>query len=370
MKIFHCCETLKGGIATHLNNLVRLQLREYANAEIYVLCPAHHAEYVDAPGVNVVTFTHRGRNPLAMAILWWQWALLVWRHQPDLIHLHSTFAGLIGRTIPHAARIVYCAHGWSFETNASPLKKRAYQLVERMLAARADEIIVISRSELDAAVVAGIDGGKCTIVYNGITERPATPPAKPAGEAISVLFVGRLDEQKGYDVLLDAFHQLDGDKLRLDLVGEAVQSDSAPLDLPRNVSAHGWLSHDRLDALMAASDVLVVPSRWEGFGMVAIEAMREGKPSWPMMSAAWAKSSPTVRPACCSPRSMRRRSRTSSQARQAAAERHGQGLAPPLRDHVHRPRNVCRDRSHLSPGAPGQHVRPRRLREGRRRMRH
>ena len=278
MKIFHCCETLKGGIATHLNNLVRLQLAEYPDAEITVLCPAHHAEYVDAPGVKVIPFTHRGRNALGIAALWWEWAGLIRRHKPDLLHLHSTFAGVIGRTVPHSAQIVYCAHGWSFTTNASTLKKHCYRFIEKLLSGRSDAIIVISRSELDAAIAAGIDGEKCSIVYNGIEERPARPATASAAGTISALFVGRLDEQKGYDVLIEAFRLLGDKDLRLVIVGEAVQNRSQVLELPANVSAHGWMSHDQLDTLIAASDVLVVPSRWEGFGMVAIEAMREGKP--------------------------------------------------------------------------------------------
>lgn len=278
MKIFHLCETLKGGIATHLNNLVRLQLKEYRDAEITVLCPAHHAEYVDAPGVTIIPFTHRGRSPLGIAALWWEWAGLIRRHQPDLLHLHSSFAGLIGRTVPHSARTVYCAHGWSFTTNTSASKKRIYRMVEKLLSVRSDAIVVISRSELDAAIEAGIDARRCTIVYNGVEERPQTPAIPSPDSTVSALFVGRLDEQKGYDVLIDAFRVLGDKDIRLDIVGEAVQSRSVLPDLPGNVTAHGWMSHAELDAIISASDVVVVPSRWEGFGLVAIEAMREGKP--------------------------------------------------------------------------------------------
>lgn len=278
MKIFHLCETLKGGIATHLNSLLRHQREDYRDAEIVVLCPAHHAEFVDGPGVTVIPFVHRGRNPRGIAGLWREWAGLIRHHQPDLLHLHSSFAGLIGRTVPHRARTIYCAHGWAFTTNASPLKKRIYSAIERLLSRRTDAIIVISQSEMDAAVAAGIDKRKCIIVFNGVEDRTPAIDVRSAEGPIRALFIGRFDEQKGYDVLIDAFRLLGDHPMRLHLVGEAVQGQDRLPELPANVTTQGWIKPNELGAVIAASDVLVVPSRWEGFGLVAIEAMREGRP--------------------------------------------------------------------------------------------
>ena len=278
MKIFHLCETLKGGIATHLNSLLRHQREDYRDADIVVLCPAHHAEFVDVAGVTVIPFVHRGRNPRGIASLWREWAGLIRQHQPDVLHLHSSFAGLIGRTVPHRARTIYCAHGWAFTTNASPLKKRIYSAIERLLSRRTDAIIVISQSEMEAAIAAGIDPRKCTVVYNGVEDRPPAIDVRPADGPIQALFVGRFDEQKGYDVLIDAFRLLGDQPIQLHLVGEAVQGQGKLPDLPSNVTTQGWITPSELGAVIAASDVLAVPSRWEGFGLVAIEAMREGRP--------------------------------------------------------------------------------------------
>jgi len=278
MRIFHLCETLKGGIATHLNSLLRLQREDYSDADIVVLCPAHHAEFVDVPGVTVIPFVHRGRNLRGIVSLWREWAGLIRQHRPDVLHLHSSFAGLIGRTVPHKARTIYCAHGWAFTTNASPLKKRIYTAIERLLSSRTDAIIVISQAEMDAAIAAGIDERKCVVVYNGVEDRPPTIDVRPADGPVKVLFVGRFDEQKGYDVLIDAFRLLEDQPVRLHLVGEAVQGQGKLPELPPNVTTQGWITPGELGAVIAASDVLVVPSRWEGFGLVAIEAMREGRP--------------------------------------------------------------------------------------------
>jgi glycosyltransferase involved in cell wall biosynthesis len=60
------------------------------------------------------------------------------------------------------------------------------------------------------------------------------------------------------------------------VVGAAVVADSRSLAPPPNAREMGWLARERIAVLCGAADVLVVPSRWEGFGLVALEAMRCG----------------------------------------------------------------------------------------------
>jgi glycosyltransferase involved in cell wall biosynthesis len=67
--------------------------------------------------------------------------------------------------------------------------------------------------------------------------------------------------------------------IHLHVVGEAVVSkDSKASFAQPNVSYYGWLPRARVFDLIAGADAVVVPSRWEGFGLIAIEAMRMGKP--------------------------------------------------------------------------------------------
>jgi glycosyltransferase involved in cell wall biosynthesis len=61
-------------------------------------------------------------------------------------------------------------------------------------------------------------------------------------------------------------------------IGASVVSGGPALDLPDNVAPLGWLDEPRIMAQLAMADVVAMPSRWEGFGLVAIEAMRAGRP--------------------------------------------------------------------------------------------
>jgi glycosyltransferase involved in cell wall biosynthesis len=156
-------------------------------------------------------------------------------------------------------------------------KRRFYAFVERALAHITDVIINISRHEDQQARAHGIAPGKCVIVRNGVSSRSTSGMASsPFDEAfINLLFVGRFDRQKGLDLLLRVMRRLQDAPIRLYVIGSSVLNAQA-MQPPHNVTMLGWLPRDSLHTYYAAADGLVVPSRWEGFGLVAIEAMRAG----------------------------------------------------------------------------------------------
>jgi glycogen synthase len=112
-------------------------------------------------------------------------------------------------------------------------------------------------------------------------------------DAPVILFVGRLEPRKGIDTLLEAAPDVlrHFPTVRLVLAGndtilgpdgrtyaEAFQRDPTNSDLRDRVSFLGIVGDDELAELYASSDICVAPSRYESFGLIAIEAMRAGKP--------------------------------------------------------------------------------------------
>lgn len=99
----------------------------------------------------------------------------------------------------------------------------------------------------------------------------------------SVLFVGRLTPEKGFDLLLDAMTRVRGD-WHLNVVGDGISMAKeharvATMKLSDRVTFHGWLRGDALAAAYRDAAVVVVPSRWpEPFGIVGIEAMAAARP--------------------------------------------------------------------------------------------
>ncbi len=91
----------------------------------------------------------------------------------------------------------------------------------------------------------------------------------------TVLYVGRLDPEKGVDVLIDAMRNADAD---LVVVGDGSQSAALRQTAPANVRFTGWLDRDQLVPWFAAADVFALPSRSEQWGMVLNEAAAAGLP--------------------------------------------------------------------------------------------
>lgn len=126
----------------------------------------------------------------------------------------------------------------------------------------------------------GLLGGE--VVVNGI--ETGHSPSVPRSAGRYLFAVGRLGRMKGFDLLLEAFSQasLDGN-VRLIIGGDgperrALEALTADPRLKDRVEFRGWLAPDEVAATMAAAMAVVVPSRSEAFGIVALEAWRAGAP--------------------------------------------------------------------------------------------
>ncbi|GHA25433.1 glycosyl transferase [Devosia pacifica] len=277
MRVLHFAETLYGGTGTYLNEVLGLQSNAYQR--VVVLCPEDQRHLIDSAGVEVVGIQGGGRTLSGLVALANGWRHHLRSTAYDVVHLHSSFAGAIGRLVTRpAARLVYCAHGWAFAGEAGRRGALLYALAERALALSTDAIVNISESETRLAASWGLPGARCVQVANGLRDAACTP-LPPNRKAKALLFVGRYDRQKGLDLLLEAMPMLAEDGFTLTMIGGNVIGHSVrPEALPAGVIDRGWQTGEDIQQAMAAADAVIVPSRWEGFGLVAVEAMRAGRP--------------------------------------------------------------------------------------------
>jgi len=209
---------------------------------------------------------------------------------PDVVHTHLIHGDLYGL---RAARQAGFPATISSRHNDNPFRRNpVVKMAIRAAMHRADRVIAISAALADFVTqTEGVPAEKVTVIRYGLEPRSYPPDAvaqahtrlKLPLEVPVVGFFGRLIAQKGVDVLLEAFTRLRPahPDARLIIVGDGDQRDNletqaAALGLETCVTFTGWV--DDAAVLMLGCDVIAMPSRWEGFGLVALEAMNARRP--------------------------------------------------------------------------------------------
>jgi glycosyltransferase involved in cell wall biosynthesis len=298
-RVLHLTQPIDGGVARVVTDLVRAQLAD--GFDVTVACPeSAFGERLRALGADVRPWrASRAPGPRLPGEVR-QLVRVIDDVRPDLVHAHSSKAGLAGRlAVRGRIPTVFQPHAWSFEVVGGRTATLA-RTWERWGARWAARVVCVSEGERATGVRAGI-AGRWHVVPNGIdpehfcpgdarTAVPAglgpsagpggsAPPASaPGPSAPLVVCVGRLCRQKGQDVLLRAWDtvvcRVPG--ARLALVGDGPDHDRLREVAPDSVLFAGAVA-DPLPWYRAA-DVVVLPSRWEGMALAPLEAMGCGRP--------------------------------------------------------------------------------------------
>ncbi|HST16922.1 MAG TPA: glycosyltransferase [Gaiellaceae bacterium] len=204
--------------------------------------------------------------------------------EPDLLHTHLVHADVYGSVASRMAGVPFV----STRHNDDRYQLGPFRYVDRAFAARASRLIAISDAVRRFLVGAGLPDRKFETIHYGLDDMPSlpsetTPEAAGIREgAPLVLAIGRLIAQKDHATLLRAFAQVHErhPAARLAILGEgplrpeteALVRELGLADavvLPGRLETRDWLER---------ADVFVHSSRWEGFGIVLLEAMLAGLP--------------------------------------------------------------------------------------------
>lgn len=282
MKILHVGEYVNGGVATYLRTLLN-RLQKYNDIENYLLISEYKSQKNWENITKKVFYYKYKRSIVNIFSAIKQIHEVIEKVNPDIIHVHSTWAGLFVR-LPYLfrkrkAKIIYQSHGWAFLMDTSKYKKNIYALVERILSMPTDKIINISNYEQNQAIKYGLNKNKMIMIYNGVEDKVNKSNLKLNWDKnkINLLFVGRLDKQKGLDLFLDVYDKMKLENIHLYVIGTSVLDNNLPQNT-KYVTYLGWVDSKDIDEYYQACDAVIMPSRWEGFGLVAIEAMRNSKP--------------------------------------------------------------------------------------------
>ncbi|MDQ1695753.1 MAG: hypothetical protein QOJ03_1106 [Frankiaceae bacterium] len=266
-----------GGIGRHVHTVAGEMVRR--GHDVAVVGPAASAATFDwaATGAAFVPAPIGGASPRAL-----RRATAMLRRaaaERDVVHAHGVRTGAVAA----AARLRPLVVTWHNGPHDRWRRRLAHPALEQLVARRADLTLTVSADLSNRAARAGARAVETVVVV-----APPLPSAGRSPEAVRselgvgarplVLAVGRLEPQKRIDVLVDALAGWPGP---VSPVAVVAGTGSLEADLRRQIERTGApvrLLGRREDVadLMTAADVVVLPSAWEGYPLVAQEALRAG----------------------------------------------------------------------------------------------
>ncbi len=224
------------------------------------------------------------------------------RDRPDVVHTHSSKAGVVGRLAAIAAGIpcVHTVHGWGPLDAGGAISGRAVVAVERLLARRTAALVTVGQADLDRGLELGIGrSDQYRLIRSGI-ELPwpvdtdqasaevdgAAPDRQEVRDELGlsgrwvVGMVGRMAAQKDQVLLIEAFGAAAMADATLVLVGDGPTRGEIEAAVARWPDLDIRLLGARPDGarLVAGFDVAVNASRWEGLPRTVVEAAASGVP--------------------------------------------------------------------------------------------
>ncbi|MHA6797150.1 glycosyltransferase [Pseudonocardia bannensis] len=287
--ILHVAQPTTGGVYRYLTKVCRYQLS--LGWRVLVASPTDGplAADVQSTGARHIPWQAERAPDLAVIRETRRLKAIVDAISPDIIHLHSSKAGLAGRLAIRGSRpTIFQPHGWSWLAISGPAGHLAMRW-ERLATRWCDRLICVGSGEAKVGRLAGLKA-TMEIVRNGVdlqefqfSDAKAKDIARQnlglSPSAKIAICSGRWSLQKGQDVLCSAWQSVTSaiPAARLVFVGAADGDDNRHLGaLDETISSVPAVPDMR--QWYAAADLVVIPSRWEGLPLTALEALASGRP--------------------------------------------------------------------------------------------
>jgi glycosyltransferase involved in cell wall biosynthesis len=220
--------------------------------------------------------------------------------QPDVVHTHSSKAGIVGRWAADKAKvpvIVHTIHGLAFTASTSRVVNHIYKVLERQAAPLTDRIVCVADAMRDQSLAGGVGTAKQYVtVYSGMATSPFVSPATPReitrkrfgieSNHVVAGTIARLFHMKGHDDLLSLAPELCAKlpNLRFMWVGDGLLREQFQLTIDRmglrdRFIFTGLVPPEQVPDLTAAMDILVHPSRREGLARALPQGQLAGCPA-------------------------------------------------------------------------------------------
>ena len=296
MKVLHITESLGAGVGHY----VWLAMRAQAAAGHTVVL-AHSIRHDTMTNLNesFAFLTKRVVVPMVTevsvakdAVSVWRLAALLRQEQPDIVHLHSSKAGVLGRVavwltdicLRRHTGVFYSPHGFAFlRQDVSTIKQKLYLGFERVAAMLGGTLVACSATE--AKLASGQVGHpNVRLIENAIDLNEVLCSEGSADGRLNVLNAGRVCYQKAPWRFKAVAHRCSDMTARFVWLGDGdlaceFLAETAQVNTLANLKLTGWLSRAKLIEWLAKADIFLMPSLWEGMPLALIEAQAAGVPA-------------------------------------------------------------------------------------------
>jgi len=271
MRVLHVIESLGGGVLSSVLSMV--DATPDIEHHLAVWQRRKHAGTGDQLGAFTAIHLLPGQVRRATRSL----RALVGEQAPDVVHAHSSYAGVLARAADLGAAVAYSPHCFAFERrDLGTVARSTFREVERSLVRRTEVLVACSPHEASLAV----DLGHRRVVM--VPNRPLQPPDLRVrrDEPFRIVTVGRVTAQKDWRHFLDVKREVDRHDvrgLRWEWLGSG--DDDGELALrAEGVAVSGWLPRTEVIDRLGAAQAYLHTAAWEGAPVSIVEAAAVGLP--------------------------------------------------------------------------------------------
>ena len=196
---------------------------------------------------------------------------------PDVIHIHSTYAGAICRLLPFIPRkkTIYTPHGYAFLRDDHSLLLQIFYSVEKLLSKRS--MLIAGCGQHEKNIASSFIGEENTVeLVNVCGELPDVKPIYSDTTLPTIGMTGRISNQKGFDFFLATSKALQGKAHFKWIGGGDLKRES--LLREAGIEVTGWMDRAKVISHLSGLDLYFHTAAWEGFPISVLEASRLEKP--------------------------------------------------------------------------------------------
>ncbi|BBW90321.1 glycosyl transferase [Pseudoalteromonas sp. PS1M3] len=278
-----------GGAQIHIRDLSKSLLKDGHTPVVITGEKGLLVDYLYEMGIEVYVVNDLQRSISIKKDIRALWKILkvLKRVKPDIVSLHSSKAGALGRIACALLniKVIFTAHGWAFANGVDEKEKKKYIRIEKFLSRFANKIITVSKQDKNLAIKYKVASEhRQVVIHNGMYDLPIESErnlSERSSDICNLVMVARFSEQKDHKTLFKALEQLRNEKWHLHLIGKGPGLEEniklvESLNLSNKITFLG--ERNDVDKYLLKMDIFLLIANWEGFPRSILEAMRSSLP--------------------------------------------------------------------------------------------